>query len=308
MSTERKGLLAGLGAWVLWGLFPLYWRSMKPASPLELLAHRILWSVVFVAVVLLVLRRWRQVWKVFGDRRTALILVAASLAIGANWGLFIYGVNADRTIEVSLGYYINPLVSVLIGVLFFAERLRPLQWAAIGIASLAVIVITVEVGRFPFLGLALALSFGLYGGLKKLSPTPPLVGLMVEALVLLPPALGLLGYLIVRGESNFGHHGPLHATLIVLMGVVTAVPLVLFAVSAQSIPLSTLGLMQYITPSMQLILGVAVFHEPMATAQWVGFAIVWTALAIFSYDALRNAHRERRTRADELAAATDAAR
>lgn len=308
MSEERKGLLAGLGAWVLWGLFPLYWRSMKPASPLELLAHRVLWSVVLVAILLLVLRRWRQVWKVFGDRRSAWILVAASVAIGANWGLFIYGVNADRTIEVSLGYYINPLVSVLIGVLFFAERLRPLQWAAIAIASLAVVVITVEVGSFPLLGLALAFSFGLYGGLKKLSPTPPLVGLMVEALVLLPAALGMLGYLIVRGESNFGRHGFTHVLLIVLMGVVTAVPLVLFAVSAQSIPLSTLGLMQYITPSMQLILGVAVFHEPMATAQWIGFAIVWTALAIFSYDALRNARRERRTRADELAAATDAAR
>lgn len=198
-------------------------------------------------------------------------------------------------------------MSVLIGVLFFAERLRPLQWAAIGIASLAVVVITVEVGSFPLLGLALACSFGLYGGLKKLSPTPPLVGLMVEALVLLPPALGMLGYLVVRGESNFGRHGFTHVLLIVLMGVVTAVPLVLFAMSAQSIPLSTLGLMQYITPSMQLILGVAVFHEPMATAQWIGFAIVWTALAIFSYDALRRARRERRTRSHEIAA-SDAAR
>ena len=307
MSNERRGLLAGLGAWVIWGLFPLYWRSMKPATPWELLAHRVLWAVVWVGLALLVIRRWGEVRNVFRNARTAWILVAASLAIGANWGLFIYGVNADRTIEVSLGYYMNPLVSVIIAVLFFAERLRPLQWAAIGVATVAVVVLTVEVGRFPILGLSLAVSFGVYGGLKKLSPTPPMIGLMVEALVLLPAALIFLGYLVQQGQSSFGQHGAGHAALIVLMGVVTAVPLVLFAVSAQAIPLSTLGLMQYLTPSMQLILGVAVFHEPMAPAQWLGFAIVWTALAIFSYDALRNARRERRTRADDLAATVDAA-
>lgn len=306
MSKERKGLLAGVAAYLIWGLFPLYWRSMTPATPLELLAHRVVWAVLWVGLLLLVMRRWREVFAVFRNRRTAWILVAASIAIGLNWGLFIYGVNAGRTIEVSLGYYINPLVSVVLGVWFFAEKLRPMQWLALAIASIAVIVLTIEVGSFPYLGISLALSFGLYGGLKKLSPTPPMIGLMVEALILLPAAIALLSYLVISGKSSFGHHGIVHVILIVLMGLVTAVPLILFAVSAQSIPLSTVGLLQYLTPSMQLILGVAVFHEPMSPARWVGFAIVWTALAVFSVDALRNARRDRRTRADELAATADA--
>lgn len=306
MSKERKGLLAGVAAYLIWGLFPLYWRSMTPATPLELLAHRVVWAVLWVGLLLLVMRRWREVFAVFRNRRTAWILVAASVAIGLNWGLFIYGVNAGRTIEVSLGYYINPLVSVVLGVWFFAEKLRPMQWLALAIASIAVIVLTIEVGSFPYLGISLALSFGLYGGLKKLSPTPPMIGLMVEALILLPAAIALLSYLVISGKSSFGHHGIVHVILIVLMGLVTAVPLILFAVSAQSIPLSTVGLLQYLTPSMQLILGVAVFHEPMSPARWVGFAIVWTALAVFSVDALRNARRDRRTRADELAATADA--
>lgn len=307
MSNDRKGLLAGLAAWLIWGLFPLYWRSLSPATPLELLAHRVVWAVLSVAIVLFVVKRWREVFAVFRSRRDALVLVAASIAIGVNWGMFIYGVNADRTVEVSLGYYVNPLVSVLMGVWFFAERLRPLQWAAIAIATAAVVVMTVEVGRFPWLAMSLAVSFGVYGLLKKISPTAPLTGLMVEALILLPAALALLGYLLAKGQSSFGHHGVVHAGLIMLMGVVTAVPLVLFAVSAQNIPLSTLGVMQYITPTMQFLLGVAVFREPMSPARWAGFGIVWLALVIFSYDALRQAQRDRRTRADELAATADAA-
>ncbi|WP_153505224.1 EamA family transporter RarD [Cumulibacter manganitolerans] len=306
MTEERRGLLAGLAAWVIWGLFPLYWRSLAPSTPFELLAHRVVWAVVWVALVLLVIRRWHEVLAAFRDRRTALVLVAASIAIGVNWGMFIYGVNVGRTVEVSLGYYVNPLVSVLLGVWFFSERLRPLQWAAIAIAAVAVIVLTIEVGQFPWLGLSLAASFGVYGLLKKISPTPPLSGLMVEALILLPASVAFLAYLMSTGTSTFGHHGALHVVLIVLMGLVTAVPLVLFAVSAQSIPLSTLGLMQYITPTMQFLLGVVVFGEPMSAARWTGFAIVWAALIVFSVDALHNAHRERRTRADEMAVTPEA--
>lgn len=292
-------MLAGLGAWLIWGLFPLYWRALTPATPIELLAHRVLWAAVSVGLLLLVIRRWREIPAAFKDRRTALTLVAASIMIGINWGVFIYGVNSGHTVEVSLGYYMNPLVTVLLGVWFFKERLRMAQWIAIAIAAVAVVVLTVEVGRFPWLAMSLAVSFGVYGLLKKLSPTPPLSGLMVEALILLPAAVALLGYLVAKGQSNFGHHGGVHVLLIVLMGVVTAVPLVLFATAAQSIPLSTLGLMQYLTPTMQFVLGVFVFHEPMSTARWVGFGFVWVALIVFTLDALRNNHRVRRDRAAE---------
>ena len=306
VTDQRRGLIAGFSAWIIWGLFPLYWRSLSPSTPFELLAHRVVWAVVWVALVLLVIKRWHEVLAAFRDRRTALVLVAASIAIGVNWGMFIYGVNDGRTVEVSLGYYVNPLVSVLMGVWFFKERLRALQWAAIAIAAIAVVVLTVEVGQFPWLGLSLAASFGIYGLLKKISPTPPLSGLMVEALILLPASIAYLAYLMSIGEWTFGHHGAGHVILVVLMGLVTAVPLVLFAVSAQSIPLSTLGLMQYITPTMQFLLGVLAFREPMSTARWIGFGIVWAALVLFTIDALRNARRDRRTRADEMAVTPEA--
>lgn len=299
MTTERKGLLAGLLAYTIWGLFPIYWRALAPAGPVELLGHRILWAAVAVGVILLVLRRFGEVGAALRNRRTALVMTGASIAICVNWGLFIWGVNNGYVIEVSLGYFINPLLSVVLGVVFFGERLRRGQWVALGIAVVAVVWLTIDYGRPPWIALALALSFGAYGALKKLTPMAPLPGLMVETLVLLPVAVLLLVLVGVQGHAEFGHHGWVNTTLILTVGLVTAGPLVLFAVAAKNIPLTTVGLLQYITPTLQLLCGVLLFGEHMTPSRWVGFGIVWLALAVFSADALADSRRARSERRAE---------
>ncbi|MCG5444837.1 EamA family transporter RarD [Micromonospora sp. NIE79] len=296
MTPLRLGYLYGLGAYLLWGFFPLYLKLLRPAGPLEILAHRIVWSVVFVALLLGALRNvgflralLRRPWAVAG------IVVAAAL-IAVNWGTYIYGVNSDRVVETALGYFINPLVVVLLGVTVLRERLRPAQWVALGIGASAVAVLTVDYGRLPWLALTLAFSFAGYGLVKKRLGLPAAEGLFVESAVLALPALGYLAWLTAKADLTFGHVSAGHTALLVLAGAATAIPLLLFAGAANRLPLSSLGMVQYLAPILQLGCGVLIFHEPMPPARLAGFALVWLALIVFTIDAVRTSRRTRQSR------------
>jgi chloramphenicol-sensitive protein RarD len=295
MSQLRLGYLYGIGAYALWGFMPLYIRLLVPAGAVEVLAHRVIWSVAVVVVVLSAVRGWRPLWRLAG-RPAALGTVAlAAGLLAVNWGFYIYGVNSDRVVETALGYFINPLVVVLLGVGVLGERLRAAQWAAVGIGGTAVAVLTVAYGRIPYIALTLALSFASYGLLKKRLGLPAAQGLFVESAVLALPALGYLGWLVWRADSTFTAISPGHTALLVAAGAVTAIPLLFFAGAANRIPLTGLGMLQYIAPILQLGCGVLIFHEPMPPAHLAGFALVWVALTVFTVDGLRHA-RDRPTR------------
>jgi chloramphenicol-sensitive protein RarD len=300
MDDGRRGFLLGLGAYSIWGLFPLYWPLLEPAGAIEILAHRVAWSAAVMVVLVLVVRRHREVLSALSSPRKVLVMTAASVTIGVNWGLFIWGVNNDHVIETSLGYFINPLVTVLMGVFILGERLHTAQWAAVALAAAAVAALTIDYGRPPWLALSLALSFACYGLIKKTAQVGAVAGLTVETLVLLPVALGYLAVLGTRGEGDFTGHGVGHALLIVGCGVVTAIPLLCFGGAATRVSLTTLGLLQYLTPSLQFLLGILVFAEPMPATRLVGFALIWTALAIFSTESLRQ-HRLTRLRVEASA-------
>jgi chloramphenicol-sensitive protein RarD len=295
VDERRVGVVAGLSAYLLWGLFPLYFPLLEPAGGLEIVAHRVVWSLLFVGLLLSILRGWGQVRDAFADRRTLGVLALAAALIVVNWLVFVYGVNSGHVVETSLGYFINPLVSVLLGVVVFGERLRPLQWVAVGTAAVAVVVLTVDYGRPPWIALALAGSFGLYGLMKKLVRVEAAPGLFVETALVVLPAVVVIGVLESRGTAAFGPAGAGNALLLVGSGVATAIPLLLFAAAARRVPLSTVGLLQYVNPLMQLVIAVFVFHEPLPPARLAGFAIVWLALAVFTVDTLRTAHGNRRT-------------
>lgn len=302
MNPARQGYLFGVLAYLCWGLFPLYWKLLRPSGAGELLALRIVWSFVFVLLVILATRGWRRIVPLLRQRRTLRLATLASLLIAVNWGTYIYGgVNTDRVVETSLGYFINPLVTVLLGVVVLRERLRPGQWAAIGVGGLAVAVLTVDYGHVPYLALTLALSFGTYGLIKKRLGVPAVDGLALESGVLALPALAFVLVLAARGESSFGHVSAVHTALVVLSGAVTAVPLLLFAGAANRIPLSGIGLLQYLAPILQLACGVLIFHEPMPPARLAGFALVWLALAVFTADGIRHVRATRRTMSVNMA-------
>jgi chloramphenicol-sensitive protein RarD len=299
VDDRRLGVLSGLAAYALWGLFPLYFPLLEPAGGLEIVAHRVLWSLVFVGLLLTVRRHWSQVRVLVTDGRRLLVLAGAALLIAVNWLVFVYGVNSGQVVETSLGYFINPLVSVLLGVVVFTEKLRPLQWVAVGIAAVAVTVLTLDYGHPPWIALALAASFGLYGVMKKLVRVEAAPGLFVETALVAVPAGVVLAVLHVNGDGTFANAGAGHALLLASAGVATAVPLLLFAAAARRIPLSTVGLLQYLTPLMQLAIGVFVYDEPMPPARLAGFVIVWVALAVFTVDSLRHARAGSRRPAAE---------
>ena len=290
MTSTRRGTLYGAGAYVLWGLFPLYWPLLAPSSALEVLAHRVLWSVVAVAVLLLVTRRFEQVRAAVRDRRRFAQIALAAVVIAVNWGTYIYGVTNDRVVETSLGYFVNPIVTVLLGVIVLGERLRPAQWTALGAAVVAVVVLTVENGSPPWIALVLAFSFGTYGLLKKTAGVGAVEGLAVETGVLLPVAAV---YVLVIGGGTFATQGAGHATLLALSGVVTAIPLLMFGAAASRIPLSTLGVLQYLAPTMQFLLGITLFDEPLPAAKLLGFLLVWFGVALFTVDLVRQARQLR---------------
>jgi chloramphenicol-sensitive protein RarD len=268
----------------MWGVFPAFFPLMKPAGALEVLAHRVVWTCVFMVIVIAAARRLRDIPAI--TPRIWVLLLCASVLISINWGIYIYAVNNGHVVDAALGYFINPLVTVALGVLIFRERLNSAQFAALAIAVVAVVVLTVEVGAPPVIGLGLALSFGLYGAVKKVVPTDPRVSVGIEAAVATPLALAYIAVLQASGHGTFSDHGPGHIALLILSGIVTAMPLLLFAAAAQRLPLVTMGLLFYLTPAMQLSWGVFVGHEPMPPVRWLGFALIWLALLVFSVDAL----------------------
>lgn len=298
----RRGLAYGAGAYLIWGAFPLYFPLLEPAGAVEILAHRILWSAVTMAVIIVLLRRTSHLAATWRSRRTMLLLGVAAVAISANWGTYIYGVNSGRVVEASLGYFINPLVTVLMGVLVLRERLRPVQWTAMAVAGVAVVVLSVDYGRPPWIAIVLALSFASYGLAKKKANAGALESLTTETVLLSPVAAAYAGWLVATGASHFGTAGAGHAALMASTGIVTAVPLVLFGAAATRISMTAIGLLQYVTPMLQFALGVVVFHEAMPPGRWLGFSLVWLALAMFTTEALVH-HRRRHLRLAAEAAA-----
>jgi chloramphenicol-sensitive protein RarD len=289
VSEMRRGVLFGIAAYVLWGLFPLYWPLLKPSGSIEILTHRMIWSLVAVGVILAARRHWRWI-KEMRAGRLALLSVAA-LVITVNWGTYIYAVNSGHTIEAALGYFINPLISVLLGVIVLRERLRVWQWAAVGTGTVAVAVLAVDYGRPPWIALTLAGSFGTYGLLKKFAKTPSAESLTIETAVLFLPALA---YALFQPHPTFTGHGVDHMVLLAGAGLVTAVPLMLFNSAATRVPLTVIGMLQYLAPILQFLIGLLVQHEAMPASRWAGFVLVWAALAILSVDAVRAARKNRR--------------
>ena len=294
VEERRRGALYGAGAYALWGLFPLYWPLLEPSGSLEVLAHRVLWSLGVVALLLAVLRRGAAVRAALRDGRQVLRLALAAVTVAVNWGTYIYGVSSGQVVETSLGYFINPIVTVLLGVLVLGERLRPVQWAALGLAFVAVLVLSVENGRPPWIALVLAFSFGAYGLLKKTARVGAVEGLGIETLVLLVAAAAFVAFLGIGGDGTFGTEGAGHAGLLALSGLVTAIPLLLFGAAASRVPLTTLGILQYLAPTLQFVLGVTLFDEDMPPAKLLGFVLVWLALALFTSDVVRHHRRSLR--------------
>ncbi|MGI5377434.1 EamA family transporter RarD [Streptomyces sp. CA-251387] len=292
-GERRIGLLNGFAAYGMWGLVPLFWPLLKPAGAVEILAHRMAWSLVFVAVALIVVRRWAWAGALIRQpRRLALVAVAAGV-ITVNWGVYIWSVNSGHVVEASLGYFINPLVTIAMGVLLLKERLRPVQWVAVGVGGAAVVVLTVGYGRPPWISLVLAFSFATYGFVKKKVNLGGVESLAAETAIQFLPAVAYLVWLTAHGQSTFASEGPGHAALLAATGVVTALPLVCFGAAAIRVPLSTLGLLQYLAPVFQFLLGVLYFHEAMPAERWAGFALVWLALTLLTADAWRAARRLR---------------
>lgn len=284
---NRQGLGYGVAAYGLWGLFPLYWPLLKPAGAVEILAHRIMWSLVAVVVVLAVARNWS--WIRALRARQLLLLGGAAMIISVNWATYIYAVNSGHTIEAALGYFINPLISVLFGVAIFRERLRAWQWGAVGLGAAAVLVLTADYGRPPWIALVLAFSFATYGLLKKFANMPSAESLSVETAVMLVPALGYVAWL---GGGTFASEGSGHVFLLVGAGVVTAIPLMLFNAAAIRLPLSMMGMLQYLAPVLQFLIGLLVHHEAMPASRWAGFLLVWVALVALTWDGARAVRRK----------------
>jgi len=293
-QQQRRGLLVTASTFVLWGLVPVYWHLLREVPSAQIIAHRIIWSTLLVVSFLLLSNgvRW---WKTVAAQPRALpTLAVSSLAIAFNWGLYIWAINAGHVIDTSLGYFINPLVSVLLGVVVLKERLRNLQWLAVACAALGVGWLTVNAGAPPWIALGLAGSFGLYGLLRKLISVDPVAGLAVESLYLVLPALGFaLWSEAGHGGGFFGGWGWRNDLLLVLGGAVTALPLIGFAYGVRRIALSTVGILQYLAPTLGLLLGVFFFNEPFDGARALGFAAIWVGLALFITDSLWNTRRRR---------------
>lgn len=291
MPELRRGFAFGFSAYLLWGLFPLYWKLIDSSGALELLAHRILWSLVTIALLVLVLRRFGAVKKLVANPRSRWPLMAGAVLISVNWGTYIWGVNHDRVVETSLGYFITPLFTVLLGVVILKERLQVAQWIALGIAFVAVVGLTIENGRPPWVAIILTFSFGFYGLAKKQAGAGAIEGMAVESATVAPLALIAIAVLGFQGQATVTHEGPGYLTLVLLTGPITAVPLLLFGAAATRVSMTTLGLLNYIAPIMQFVVGVVVFHEQMTPMRWAGFGLVWIALVIFTVNGLRTRRR-----------------
>lgn len=286
----KKGLIYVFGAYAIWGFFPIYFKLLQAVPAIQIVAHRISWSFIILLILVSLKGQLRNI-RVLISPRIILLYLAAGILLSVNWLTYVWGVNSGFVIETSLGYFINPLVSVLLGVVILREKLRPLQWLPVGLASAGVIYLTVQHGSLPWIALALAFSFGIYGLLKKIAPLKSLPGLTIETAGVFIPALGFLIFSEIQQTGAFGHVDVQTTFLLILAGLVTAIPLIFFASGAPLVPLSTIGILQYIAPTLQFLIGVFVFHEPFSYHQMIGFAIIWLALIIFSIEGL-NARKQ----------------
>ena len=287
MKSYKVGLTLGIGAYLTWGLFPLYWPLLEPANSIEIVAHRAVWTFVFCIALLLYTGKLRSTFALLKERRIVLRLLVSAVLISINWLVYIWGVNHGHVVECALGYYINPLIIIAFGVLLLKEKMRKLQWVSVGIAAIGVIVLTIDYGRPPWIALTLALSWGSYGVIKKQLNIPALQGLTIETLLSLPIYGGYLIFLAQQGNSHFGQKTGL-TLLLIGAGVVTAIPLLLFNGSGNRLPFTIIGLLQYITPTLQFIIGVSIRHEKMSTGSWIGFFIIWGALIALGMDLVKS--------------------
>ena len=276
----KKGTLYAVAAYAMWGFFPIYFKLIQVVPAVQIVGHRIFWSFLFLLAMLFLRKEGARLRGAIHNRRTLWVFLFSSILLSLNWLTFVYGVNAGFIVESSLGYFINPLVSVLLGVIFLRERLRPLQWAAVGLAALGVVYLTINYGRLPWIALALALTFGLYGLAKKTAPLGSFYGLTVETGMLFIPSLAYLLLTQFTGTGAFGQTGLSVTALLVLTGPLTAVPLLLFGAAARQINLSMLGLLQYIAPTLQFLVGVWIYREPFSVSTLLGFCIIWAALVL----------------------------
>ena len=288
----QNGIGYALGAYVLWGLFPIYWKWLHQVSPLQVIGHRIGWSFILLMIVILVSGQWTKFRSTL-TRRVLGIYLIAGILLSLNWLIYVWGVNNEHVVESSLGYFINPLLSVLLGLIFLKERLRPMQWVPVGLAASGVIYLTWTYGSLPWIALSLAFTFGFYGLVKKLSPLGSLYGLTLETGLVFLPALGYLIFVEANGQGAFGHIGVVPDLLMIGTGVVTTIPLLMFASAAKRIPLTMVGIMQYIAPTLQFLIGVLIYKEPFSSTSLIGFSMVWIALIVFWVESVY-AHREKK--------------
>jgi chloramphenicol-sensitive protein RarD len=278
----NKGVLNGIAAYAMWGFFPIYWKLLHNVPALQVIGHRIGWSFILLTVYILLARKWQDFRSVAFRPRTIGLYSIAAVLLSFNWLIYVWGVNAGLIVETSLGYFINPLLSVLLGVVFLRERLRPQQWIPVGLAAAGVIYLTIVYGRPPWIALSLAFTFGFYGFVKKLSPLGSLYGLTLETGIVFPVALVYIVFVAVGGSGMFLQSGAITDLLLIGAGAVTTIPLLMFASAAKQIPLTVVGLLQYIAPTLQFLIGVFVYREPFALSHLIGFGIVWLALIIFA--------------------------
>ncbi len=289
----NKGVVYGLGAYVIWGFFPIYFKLLHAAPAVQVVCHRIVWSFLLLVILLSARKEWSNLRAAITGPKFILIFMVSSILLTANWLIYIYGVQSGFIVETSLGYFINPLVSVLLGVIFLRERLRPMQWAPVILAAAGVIYLTVDYGHLPWIALLLAMTFGLYGLAKKTSPLGSFYGLSLETGLMFIPCLAFLLFVESQGTGTFAHSDPLTNILLVFTGPITTVPLLLFGAAARKINLSTLGLLQYIAPTLQFLIGVLLYREPFTAANLVGFCIIWVALIILWMESYRQYRRVR---------------
>lgn len=293
-AVDSRGLGFALGAYGLWGLLPIYWKLLVEVPAFEILLHRMVWSLVFLAVLLMFSGRWRGLRQAWSEPRTRWIYLAAALLITVNWWLYIWAVNSGHIVETSLGYFINPLVNVFLGVVLFREQLRRGQWVAIGLAASGVAYLTFSYGQLPWISLTLAFSFAIYAVLKKVAPLAAIEGMTTETALMLLPALAVLVYWQVTGSASFANLSLGTDALLIGSGAATALPLILFAAAARRLPLAVIGIMQYLAPTMQFLLGVLVYGEPFDQRRLIGFLFIWVALVVFTVDGLVGRQRQKK--------------
>ncbi|TMX70766.1 EamA family transporter RarD [Vibrio rotiferianus] len=293
-QRSRQGVLLAIGAYTMWGIAPIYFKSIAEVSPLEILSHRVIWSFFLLAALLHFGRHWRSVRDIIKNKTKMMFLVSTAILVGANWLIFIWAVNSNHMLDASLGYYINPLINVLLGMVFLGERLRKLQWFAVALAACGVLVQLIVFGSVPVVAIALAMSFGFYGLLRKKVSVEAQTGLFIETLVMLPAAAIYLLFIASSPTSNMLDNPMQLNTLLIAAGVITTLPLLCFTGAATRLKLSTLGFFQYIGPSLMFLLAVLIYGEPFTSDKAITFAFIWGALVVFSFDGLRNNRKSRK--------------